>query len=233
MICFLSFDDAPRKADLLSPQERAQILVENLSKAGINSVLFYASPRIHLNSKEAKALLEVYSRAGHFFGNHTLEHLDLERTTSLKYILSISAADKFLSDFSQQYYRIFRYPFSSKGKHRFKRMTVRAYLWLKGYRIHERIISNRDYLYNRKYCEAPETLRNGLREIFLEQFRQELLVGLEKLKRELSPAKTQLFEVNLHECDFTAISIGEIIACLREKGVTVVNFEPSRGQIPK
>ena len=135
----LTFDDGPKLAatPLMSPAERNQALLKQLSDANAHATLFVTLGN-GADRPEGLALLKAWGSAGHTIGNHTVTHPDL------------NAASVSLADYEREILRCdevirglpgyrgwFRFTFLREGNTPEKRDGMRAFLiargWLNAY----------------------------------------------------------------------------------------------------
>lgn len=220
----LTFDDAPRAATSMSGPDRAKALIEQLKKANVPRVAFFAnSERL---DAEGRNRLKAYAKAGHAIGNHTHSHPDLNTVTVKEYVDNIEKAHKALSKLDG-FVPWFRYPFLREGDTEERRDGVRKALKQLGYFNAYVTVDNADYkmdaLFQQAYKDGKTIDGDALKKTYVET-----LVDSAKYYEDLaqkflkrSPGHILL----LHENDLAAKYISDVVEALRKDGWDIVTPE--------
>lgn len=219
----LTFDDAPRPGTAhFTGKERGEKLLENLKKAQVDQVAFFANTK-ELNA-EGKSRLIQYGNAGHFIGSHSHSHLDINTTNSPDYLADLIKADQILVDIPG-FIRWFRFPFLREGSTLEKRDFIRNNLKVRGYFNAYVTVNTYDWYMDELYQNALETKINvnepALRETYVSVLTDAVLFydSLAKSALGRSPKHTLL----LHENDLAALYIGDFVQALRKKGWKIIS----------
>lgn len=131
-----TFDDGPKlkATPRLSPEARNASLLETLKKHQVKAALFVTLAN-GADRPEGVALAKAWGEAGHFIGNHTVTHLDLnaQAVTLKQYQDEILACDAVIRALPG-YAPWFRFTFLREGDTPEKRDGMKAFLKTKGLR---------------------------------------------------------------------------------------------------
>lgn len=131
-----TFDDGPNleETPLLSPAARNQALLDTLAKHSVHAGLF-VTVIFGANRPEGLALARAWGEAGHAVGNHTMTHLDLNKTsvTLEQYQRELLDCDTVIRELPG-YRKWFRFTYLREGNKPEKRDGMRAFLKAQGYR---------------------------------------------------------------------------------------------------
>lgn len=131
-----TFDDGPKlkATPRMSPQARNASLLETLKKHQVRAALFVTLGN-GADRPEGLALAKAWGEAGHFIGNHTVTHLDLnaKAVTLKQYQDEILACDAVLRTLPG-YAPWFRFTFLREGDTPEKREGMKAFLKARGMR---------------------------------------------------------------------------------------------------
>lgn len=103
------------------------------------------------------AFLESFQKAGFTIGNHTYSHLNLNQTSSEKYIADVDKADKILTPLMGED-KYFRYPYLAEGGKE-QKQAVFNYLAANHYVIAPVTIDSKDFAFNEQLYKVPFRLR--------------------------------------------------------------------------
>ncbi len=131
-----TFDDGPKlkATPLMSPQARNASLLETLKKHRVKAALFVTLAN-GADRPEGLAMAKAWGEAGHFIGNHTVTHLDLnaKAVTLKQYQDEILACDNVVRSLPG-YKPWFRFTFLREGDTPEKRDGMKAFLKARGIR---------------------------------------------------------------------------------------------------
>ena len=173
-----TFDDGPRLSPtpMMSPGERNEALLKALkshrAKAGLFVTLGAGTDR-----PEGLALAKAWGEAGHFVGNHTVSHPDLNAaaTTLAGYQAEILACDAVIRTLPG-YRAWFRFTFLREGNTPEKRDGMRAFLAEKGYRNAYVSLDTSDWRIDQRLREIltkdPKADLGPVRKVYLTHLRQ-------------------------------------------------------------
>ena len=157
----LTFDDLPFVTTVPDKQDRFELIknvVAVLSKHKIKGVYAFVNGKRADDDPQGMRILRYWVRSGHYIGNHTYSHPDLNLLTSADYTANIDSNEKVLRHFAPAFRHFFRYPFLHEGNTQEKRDTVRAHLFRKGYAIAQVTSDFSDWVWNDPYIRC---LKNG------------------------------------------------------------------------
>ena len=151
-----TFDDGPRlsQTPLLTPQQRNQAILDALAKHRTSGALFVTVAN-GADRPEGLALAKAWGQAGHAVGNHTVTHLDLNKTmvTLAQYQNEVLDCDAVIRTLPG-YRKWFRYTYLREGNTPEKRDGMRAFLAAEGYRNAYVTIDTSDWRLDSKLIEV-------------------------------------------------------------------------------
>lgn len=226
----ISFDDVPRNAGAwLTPDERTEMLIAELSQAAVRQAVFFVNPGAlaRPDGVGGEARIAAYVAAGHVIANHGFSHMKLSDSGVDEYVADIDAAETWLAD-RPGHRPWFRFPFLDEGRaDRVKRDAVRAALAQRGLSNGYVTIDASDWNVESLTIAAVAADtpmdRVRLRDHYLRahveaaDFYDRLAV--QTLGR--SPAHILL----LHETDVAALFIADLVAALRADGWTIISAD--------
>lgn len=173
-----TFDDGPRleATPRLDPRARNQALLDALKRHGVRAALFVTLGN-GADRPEGLALARAWGTAGHFIGNHTVTHLDLNSDSVplegyLGEILACDAAIRPLPGFRPW----FRFTFLREGNTPEKKDGIRAFLKERGLRNAYVTLDTSDWRLNAALTELlkanPAANLAPIREAYLGHLRQ-------------------------------------------------------------
>lgn len=191
---------------------------------GARAVLFVIGKNVE--GPEGRAILDDWSRAGHFIGNHTYDHGPLYRVGPEAFIESIAKAEPLLRDYPT-FRRWFRFPQLKEGKTREARDAVRDYLSRTGYRNGHVTIDASDWYFDQrlraKLSENAAFDVTRFREPYvahiLERARYYDQLSIDAVGR--SVRHTLLAHYNL----LNALFLPDVLAALRDEGFDLVSAD--------
>ena len=131
-----TFDDGPKleSTPRLSPQARNEAMLAALKRHGVRAALLVTLGN-GADRPEGLALARAWGEAGHFIGNHTVTHPDLnaQATTLAHYTADIQACDAVIRTLPG-FRPWFRFPYLREGNTPEKRDGIRAFLRDRGLR---------------------------------------------------------------------------------------------------
>ncbi|MEO8384306.1 MAG: polysaccharide deacetylase family protein [Betaproteobacteria bacterium] len=151
-----TFDDGPSlsQTPLLTPEQRNHAILDALAKHKTTGALFVTVAN-GADRPEGLALAKAWGLAGHAVGNHTVTHLDLNKTTVTlaqyqKELLDCDAVIRTLPG----YRKWFRFTYLREGNTPEKRDGMRAFLNAEGYRNAYVSIDTSDWRLDSKLLEV-------------------------------------------------------------------------------
>lgn len=173
-----TFDDGPRlgSTPLLSPGARNEALLKALQAHKAKAALF-VTLGAGADRPEGFALAKAWGQAGHFVGNHTVSHPDLNAaaTTLAGYQTEILACDAVIRTLPG-YRAWFRFTFLREGNTPEKRDGMRTFLGSKGYRNAYVSVDTSDWRLDQRLREIlekdPKADLAPLRKVYLTHLRQ-------------------------------------------------------------
>ncbi len=151
-----TFDDGPRlsQTPLLTSEQRNQAILDALAKHRTTGALFVTVAN-GADRPDGLALAKAWGQAGHAVGNHTVTHLDLNKTT-----VTLAQYQKELVDCDAVirklpgYRKWFRFAYLREGNTPEKRDGMRAFLDAEGYRNAYVSIDTSDWRLDSKLIEV-------------------------------------------------------------------------------
>ena len=166
-------------------------------------------------------LLQAFHDAGFTIGNHTFSHLNLNHTSSEKYIDNVAHADKILVPL-MSHPKYFRYPYLAEGRGE-RKAEVQNYLASHDYIIAPVTIDTKDFRFNEQlyrvaYRARPRYLPQLKRRYLAYMWKQTLRA--EKRAQGKHVKQILLLHANLLNSHF----IGDIISMYREHGYRFITL---------
>lgn len=170
----ITIDDFPFSGESTPEVAPFHILEEMIfvfQKHHITSVFGFMNGKAVQYKGEYLHLLRDWVNQGHYLGNHTFSHLDLNKVTSKEYIDDIQKNEILLEELmGKKDYKYFRYPYLREGNTQEKRDAVREFLFASLYRIAPVTILPEEYRWNETYIQllkkndeaAVENLKNKI-----------------------------------------------------------------------
>ena len=150
----LTLDDMPAAyfgtPDTLLKKESFIRILNTLSEYKIPAMGFVTSKNIFPGSEK---LLEKFVEKGNLIGNHTHNHLDLNKVSSSDYIKDILECEKYISKYVKGK-KYFRYSLLHRGNTIEKRDSVYKFLKENKYVIVPVSIDNDEWKYNQLFADA-------------------------------------------------------------------------------
>lgn len=173
-----TFDDGPKLAPsaVLSPAQRNEALLRALAAHQAKAALFVTSGN-GADRPEGLDLARAWGGAGHFIGNHTVSHPDLNAatTTLAAFQAELLACDGIIRTLPG-YRTWFRFTFLREGNTPEKRDGMRAFLKEKGYRNAYVSLDTSDWRLDQRLKEVlakdPKADLAPIRKVYLAHLRQ-------------------------------------------------------------
>jgi peptidoglycan-N-acetylglucosamine deacetylase len=170
----ITFDDLPSHGALPAGTSRGalvDVLIATLKRHGVAGAVGFVNAGKMSLGPEYSAIVATWVAAGYSIGNHTLSHVDLDRTEVADYLADVDRNDTILASESRgQPFKLFRYPFLHEGETPQKRDAVRAALHARGYRVAPVTVHFHDWAWNDAYvrcvsrgdAEGADAAKRGL-----------------------------------------------------------------------
>ncbi len=225
----LTFDDAPRGGSkYFSGTERAKALVKALKLAKVPRVAFFSNSE-KLNA-EGIERMKLYAKEGHFIGNHTHDHPNINEVTTEYYKESILKADEALSRLPG-FIKWFRYPFLREGDTITKRDAIRDELEHRAYKNAYITVNNYDW-YMDSLFEIAFRSGRAINETALRKTYVNVLIEnidfYDNMARE-ALGRSPKHVILLHENDLAALFIGDFVAAIQKRGWKIISPEEAYG----
>lgn len=221
----ITLDDLPfvgsanhKEAALKREHDRFMKILDTLVENQVPATGFVIAGSIEQGQWE---LLQAFHDAGFTIGNHTFSHLNLNHTSSEKYIENVAHADKILTPL-MAHPRYFRYPYLAEGRGE-KKAEVRNYLANNDYIVAPVTIDTKDFKFNEQlyrvaYRARPSYLPQ-LKKRYLDYMWKQTLRA-EKHANGKHVKQILLLHANLLNSHF----IGDIIDMYREHGYRFITL---------
>ncbi len=150
----ITIDDLPTLSHSIidSGEQRAYFrrILETLENYNIKATGFVVGMLIREHTKE---LLGEFINAGHVLGNHTQNHLDLNKVSCETFEEDIQRNQEILSDY-QEKISYFRYPMLHRGNTEEKKTRILHFLAKNNYTVAPVTIDTDEAVYNVRYVKA-------------------------------------------------------------------------------
>ena len=224
-----TFDDGPRleSTPRLDPEARNRALLDALKLHGVRAALFVTLGN-GADRPEGLALARAWGEAGHFLGNHTVTHLDLnsDAVTLARYAGEILACDAVLRPLPG-FRPWFRFTFLREGNTPEKRDGIRAFLKERGLRNAYVTLDTSDWRLNAALVEVlkanPAADLAPIRAAYLDHLRQRAEAYRDLSRRLFGRDIPQV--LLLHHNLLNALFLDDAISLFERTGWTVVDPE--------
>ena len=225
-----TFDDGPKLGETprLSAQERNQALLDALGKHHVTAALFVTVAN-GADRPEGLLLARAWGAAGHFIGNHTITHPDLndEKVTLAAYQKEVLDCDAVIRALPG-YQKWLRFTFLREGNTPEKRDGMREFLRSTGYRNAYVTLDTSDW----RLAQALTKLVQKDPAADLAPFKKVYLAHLWQRAEAYSALSRRLLGreipqvLLLHHNLINALWLGDAIAMFKEKGWAIT--DPAR-----
>jgi cellulose synthase/poly-beta-1,6-N-acetylglucosamine synthase-like glycosyltransferase/peptidoglycan/xylan/chitin deacetylase (PgdA/CDA1 family) len=170
----ITFDDLPTHGELppgVGREALVEAVVASLKRHGITGAVGFVNGGQLRVVPAYSAIVAKWVAAGYQLGNHTLSHIDLDRSEIAAYLADVDDNETALAfDTVRRGPRLFRYPYLHEGDTLDKRAAVRAALHARGYHIAPVTVLFSDWLWSEAYVrcrrrgdsDAAEAMKRGL-----------------------------------------------------------------------
>jgi hypothetical protein len=232
----LTFDDLPYVAagysDTISRGNKITAeLLESLALHRAPTTAFVNESKLYIDDQtEARiGLLERWVEYGAILGNHTYSHSDLNDLTVAEFEQEIVDGEPVTSRvmaLRTPYQRFFRHPYTHTGDTEDKKSQIIAFLHERDYQIAPYTIDSQDYIFNRIYLDAKQAKNNELAGRVQDAYVDFVVSATEFAER----ISVEIFgdeipqTLILHANDINAVSLGDLLDRLVERGYGFVNL---------
>lgn len=218
-----TFDDAPRSSkEMLTADERTQMLIKNLKAAKIPDVVFFIKTS-NINN-ESNRRLKSYIQAGYHFANHSHSHFDSHKVDVEAYVQDIKKAHDILSGFAN-FLPYYRYPLLHEGKTRETRDKINKYLIELGYMNGYVTVDNYDWymdtMLQRAVKEGRKINFQTLKKAYVDSL-WESISFYDSISRQVL-GRSVKHVLLLHENDMAALFVGDLAAHIRNNGWKIIS----------
>lgn len=156
----ITFDDLPVHGPLPPGETRLDVahqVIAALHKAHVPPTYGFVNA-IHLEQQpDTIEVLKAWREAGNPLGNHTWSHPNLDQTPLTDFVANLAHDEPTLQSLmGNADWHWFRFPYLAEGDTQEKRVAIREYLALHGYRIAGVTMSFADYDWNEPYARCSE-----------------------------------------------------------------------------
>jgi hypothetical protein len=206
----------------------ADALIDGLAANGVPGVYAFCNSAALVEQPGLAAVLDRWVDAGHQVGNHTHGHPNLNEVSAEHYIEHIDLADRYLAPWmAKASGRYFRYTLNMWGDTEEKRHRVKAHLTASGYRIAEVTSFFYEWRFNAAYekCLAQDDgegiafLKKSFIDYSIAQLRYDMESATAYFGRDIKGILLG------HNVPFFAEVAGDLLAALRQAGLTFIPFE--------
>lgn len=215
----------------VSREEIAHEVIKALKNNRIEQVYGFANGYFMRYQPEEVSILKEWLLSGHFLGNHTFGHLDLDRFDANVYIADINEEESLLQKLEASVGRpsrlMFRYPYLDEGDDLSKRNSVRNYLAKNGYQVAQVTVDYQDWAWNRAYSRCVSQ-NNTEKAVWLKAHVSE---SSDTKLRDSKAIAELLFGRDIphillvHMSYFNAATLDDLLKHWRGKGVEFVQLE--------
>jgi peptidoglycan/xylan/chitin deacetylase (PgdA/CDA1 family) len=229
----LTFDDLPQLAltdDVAYAKALTDDLLAGLRRRHLPAIGFVVGSKLEGDDHDARlALLKAWLRAGEPLGNHTYDHISLNRTPLPDYIADAKKDDDILRSLTgrrREDRKWFRHPYLETGDTAGSVKVFGAWLKAHGYRVAPVTMENSDWMFAYPYDEAvmmgDQAAAKRIREEYLDYTAKAVFwyraAALELLGRR--PAMVFL----LHASRLNADTVDGLADILRRNGMRPVSL---------
>jgi peptidoglycan-N-acetylglucosamine deacetylase len=224
-----TFDDGPRLSATprLGPEARNRALLDALGRHGVRAALFVTAGN-GADRPEGLALARAWGEAGHFLGNHTVTHLDLnsDSVPLARYAAEILECDAILRPLPG-FRPWFRFTFLREGNTPEKRDGIRAFLKERGLRNAHVTLDTSDWRLDAALVNLlkadPGADLGPLREAYLAHLRQRAEAYRDLSRRLFGRDVPQI--LLLHHNLLNALFLDDAISLFEKMGWTITDPE--------
>ena len=230
----LTYDDLPQLA-LTDAVDYARTtndrLLKGLARHRLPATGFVVGSKLEGGERAARtALLEAWLKAGQPLGNHTYDHVSLNKTPLLDYIADVQKDDDLLRPLLAAHHKKptwFRHPYLETGRTAEDQHSLEAWLKSHGYRVAPVTLENADWMFAYPYDEA--VLKGDMaeaRRIRLEyiDYTAKCVVWYREAALELLGRRPALVFL-LHGSRINADSVDDLADILRRNGLKPASLE--------
>jgi peptidoglycan/xylan/chitin deacetylase (PgdA/CDA1 family) len=230
----VTFDDLPLNGELAPGMTRAGIVrdvVPILKRYRVGPVYgFVNAMRLEGSADGAEALRE-WMAGGHWVGNHTYTHSDLNKLTAEEFLQEVRQNEPVLELLDpRDHWHWLRFPFLHEADTLEKRRAVRASLEARGYRIAQVTIDYEDYLWNTPYarCVAKDDRKSiaSLRASYLDMASR--YIDADRQMAMLVFGRAINHVLLLHLGAFSSRILPDLFELLQKKGFRFVTLEEAQ-----
>ena len=226
----ITVDDLPVHMDLPPKVTRLDVVKQMLSaldKHGLKNVYGFINAG-HINNDDNNYnVLKLWVNSGQLLGNHTYEHVNLNKVNPTEFIKQIQLNDPYLKTLmGDKNYHYFRYPYLYEGNTQQKRDQVRHDLLTHDYQIAQVTMDFQDYLWNNAYvrCVKKQNTKaiDWLKKSYIEQALNSITVA-----HALSMATIHRDIKNillLHIGVFDALILDDLLTAYEKQGVKFISL---------
>jgi lysophospholipase L1-like esterase len=153
-----TFDDLPAHGPLPPGETRVEVMskiLSALSDAHMPPVYGFVNGLPVEQHPGDIAALKAWRNAGNPLGNHTWSHINLNQNSLLDFEANTTKNEPLLNDLMQGVdWHWFRFPYLAEGDTQEKKAGVRAFLFLRGYKVAGVTMSFGDYQWNDPYARC-------------------------------------------------------------------------------
>lgn len=220
-----TFDDGPRlnSTPMMSPPERNRAMLAALDKHGVKAALFVTVAN-GADRPEGLALARAWGQAGHAIGNHTMTHLDLNKstTTLAQYQQELLDCDAVIRTLPG-YRKWFRFTYLREGNTPEKRDGMRVFLKEQGYRNAYVSLDTSDWrldgLLTETLTKNPRADVSAIKRAYLDHLWQRAQ-AYRDLSQKLQ-GRDILQVVLLHHNLINALWLDDVLAMFKQKGWSI------------
>jgi peptidoglycan/xylan/chitin deacetylase (PgdA/CDA1 family) len=223
----LTIDDLPFVGE--EKNFHLNMIIDAIKAHEIPATGFVIASKVSANNWDT---LKKFREAGLGLGNHTLNHLNLNKVKTEAYLHEIDAADRLLNSVMSEP-KYFRYPYlaMSNGE---KRSSVLNFLSSKNYQVAPVTIDSKDFVFNQLLLGVKEKDRRSflgaLKKCYLEFIWEQTLKAEDKNREIRKPDRAQILLI--HANLLNAYVLPDIISLYKENGFTFVNLSEALQEFP-
>lgn len=226
----ITIDDLPVHMDLPGGVTRLDVakkMLSALEKHRLKNVYGFINAGHIKNDFDNYDALKIWVDSGQLLGNHTFDHVNLDKVSAADFIKQIQLNEPYLEKLmGKKDYHYFRYPYLYEGNTQEKRDKVRSYLLSHHYKIAQVTMDFQDYLWNNAYvrCLKKQDKQSidWLKKSYIEQAMNSITVA-----HELSMATLHRDIKNillLHIGVFDALMLDDLLTAYEKRGVKFISL---------
>lgn len=225
----ITVDDLPGNSSVATEKwlRIQKQMLAAFQKHKIQGVYGFANAKVLSAVPILNEVLKSWVEAGHFLGNHTYSHVDLNQVKESDYIEEIKKNEAALKPFmTQQMGKYFRFPYLTEGNTLQKRNKIRKFLKTSGYTDAPVTLHFRDYAWLAPYERCLNTTNLKGIEKLQKTYLERALLGLEEaqLLSQLLLKREMKYVLLIHIGSIQGDVLDSLLSAYESKGVKFISL---------